>query len=162
MQDRSGGVGKALSGPGKSMPVHARHWLSIRKKGLVIDICPHIPLIHQILSYVSYVTAIAMFNVFFEPKKTLGEITMPIFVTLFIPVSSPGSWAFLFYSWPRSCPARSRCHQDGLDRWLSCLIHRSFNRHPKTGLGCFLLVQHIDILALSWLVTGGHLCIQGR
>ena len=68
---RSGGVGQGFSWPWEINAGSCSPLVIDSQKGLVIDICPHIPLIHQVLGYVFYVlTAIAMFNVFFEPKKT--------------------------------------------------------------------------------------------
>lgn len=68
---RSGGVGQGFAWPWEINAGSCSPLVIDAQKGLVIDICPHIPLIHQILSYVFYVlTAIAIFNVFFQPKTT--------------------------------------------------------------------------------------------
>lgn len=66
---RSGGVGAGMTWPWEVNAGSCSPLVIDAQKGLVIDPCPHLPLIHQILGYVFYVlTAIAIFNVFFQPK----------------------------------------------------------------------------------------------
>lgn len=68
---RAGGVGQGFQWPWQINAGNCAPLVMDSQKGLVFDICPQIPLIHQILGYVFYVlTAIAIFNVFFQPKTT--------------------------------------------------------------------------------------------
>lgn len=52
---RSGGVGQGFSWPWEFNAGSCSPLVIDSQKGLVIDICPHIPLIHQVLGYVFYV-----------------------------------------------------------------------------------------------------------
>lgn len=66
---RSGGVGSGMAWPWQVNAGSCSPLVIDAQKGLILDPCPHLPLIHQILGYVFYVlTAIAIFNVFFQPK----------------------------------------------------------------------------------------------
>ena len=68
---RSGGVGSGMAWPWEVNAGSCSPLVIDAQKGLVLDICPHIPLIHSILGYVFYVlTAFSIFNVFFQPKTT--------------------------------------------------------------------------------------------